>query len=223
MTTNEHETGQWPPEVPPFRPPTPPMRPPAPEPMPSPQPILPTWEEPDSGAFERDVADRLLDERVVMVSGRLDETAANKVASQLMLLGRRNWRTPIRLHLSCSDSELAASLALADVIEMVGAPVHATVHGTLRGPAVAVLCAATERVAHRHALFVLSLPEAAGQGTAVRLASLAEQHGRQVAQLCRRIAEATGRPEEDVSADLDAGRLLSADEAEAYGLVQHTV
>jgi ATP-dependent protease ClpP protease subunit len=44
-----------------------------------------------------------------------------------------------------------------------------------------------------------------------------------VAQLCRRIAEATGRPEEDVGADLDAGRLLSADEAEAYGLVQHSV
>src|SRR5512144_2701793 len=86
--------GTWPPEVPPFRPPGPPTEPPGPQPMPAPRPILPSWEEPDTHAFERDVANRLLDQRVVTVSGRLDEATASHVTSQLILLGRSSPRRP---------------------------------------------------------------------------------------------------------------------------------
>jgi ATP-dependent Clp protease protease subunit len=205
--------GTWPPEVPPFRPPGPPTEPPAPH------PILPSWEEPDPRAFERDLTNRLLDERVVTLSGRLDDATANLVTSQLLLLGRKSEGTPITFHLSCGDSELGASLALADAVELAAAPVHVVAHGTLRGPVVAVLSAAASRAAHRHTLFVLSLPKASGEGTAVQLAGLAEQHVTQVAQLRRRIARLTGRPEDEIGADLEAGRLLSAEEAKAYGLV----
>lgn len=208
----------WPPEVPPFRPPGPPT-----EPMPSPRPILPSWEEPDPGTFERDVANRLLEQRVITVSGRLDDANADQVTRQLLLLGRDDRRRPITMHLSCRDSEIGAALALADAVDLAGAPVHAVVHGTLRGPAVAVLCAAAHRAAHRNAMVVLSLPEGSGEGTASRLASLAEQHAVQVSQLCTRIAQVTGRGEDEVSADLEAGRLLSAEEAKDYGLVEEVV
>ncbi len=127
------------------------------------------------------------------------------------------------MHLSCRESELGAALALADAVDLAGAPVRVVVHGTLRGPAVAVLCAAARRAAHRNALVVLSLPEESGEGTASRLASLAEQHALEVGQLCRRIAQVTGRDEDEVAADLDAGRLLSAEEAKDYGLVEEVV
>ncbi|HSE09211.1 MAG TPA: ATP-dependent Clp protease proteolytic subunit [Nocardioidaceae bacterium] len=232
MATYEHryshplrDTGTWPPEVPPFRPPGPPTEPPGPPgpPGPQPSPILPSWEEPDPRAFEHDVADRLLAQRVVTMSGRLDDATADHVTRQLLLLGRDDPESPISLHLSCSDSELGAALALADAVDLAGAPVHAVVHGTLRGPAVAVLCAATRRAAHRHALVVLSLPEVSGAGTAARLASLAEQHEQQVAQLCGRIAEVTGRPVDSVGSDLETGRLLSAEQAMDYGLVDEIV
>ena len=213
----------WPPEVPPFRPPGPPTEPPGPQPMPPPRPILPSWEEPDPGTFERDVANRLLEQRVITVSGRLDDALADVVTRQLLLLGRDNRRAPITMHLSCRESELGAALALADAVDLAGAPVRAVVHGTLHGPAVAVLCAAAERAAHRNAMVVLSLPEESGGGTASRLASLAEQHELQVGQLCRRIAQVTGRGEDEVAADLEAGRLLSAEEAKDYGLVDEVV
>lgn len=205
---------QWPPEVPPFRPPVTPTPTPAP---PSPGPILPSWEEPSP--LERDLAERLLEQRIVTVSGRLDEALANRATSRLLLLGQSAGEA-ITLHLSCNDSELGPSLALADAVDLVDAPVHTVVHGTLRGPAVAVLCAAAERSAHRHALIVLSVPDTSVEGTAAQLASRAEQHLHQVAQLRDRIAEVTGRPAQEVAADLDAGRVLSAEEAREYGLVQ---
>lgn len=209
---------QWPPEVPPFRPPGPPTEPPAPRPAPEPVPILPSWEEPDPLLAERDLTDRLLEQRVVVVVGKLDEALANHVAAQLLLLDRRG-PEEIELHLSCSQSELEASLALAGAVEMVSAPVNVTVRGTVRGPAVAVLCAGRRRVAHRHALLVLSVPHAAAEGTPDQVVGLAEQHAHQLTQLRRQIAARTGHLDEDIDRDLTSGRMLTATEAVEYGLV----
>jgi ATP-dependent Clp protease protease subunit len=198
----------WPPEVPPLRPPEPP----------APKPILPSWLEPDPFRLDRDVSDRLLEQRVIVLGGRLDDSVANRVTAQLLLLGARDDR-PIELHLACTDADLEPSLALAGAVDLVEAPVHAIVRGTLRGPAVAVLCAAQQRAAHRHTMFILLLPQFSGDGTAAELAALADQHERQVARLRDLIVRATGRARQDVAADLDAGRVLDADEAREYGLV----
>jgi ATP-dependent Clp protease, protease subunit len=207
---------EWPPEIPPLRPPE---RPREPERTPAPPPIIPTWEEPDPPSQGRDLADRLLEQRVILVGGRLDDTAANRAAAQLLLLNRRNSRSPIELHLACAEADLSASLALADAVDLVTAPVNAVVRGTLAGPAVAVLCAADERAAHRHAVIVLSLPPSAGEGTAGQLVVLAEQHERQVARMRQLIATTTGQPESEVGADLNTGRVLSGQEALEYGLL----
>lgn len=202
----------WPPEIPPLRPPGPPAEPTAPK------PILPSWAEPDPSLLDRDVADRLLEQRVIVLGGRLDDFVASRVTAQLLLLGAQD-DSPIELHLACTDADLEPSLALAGAVDLVEAPVHAVVRGTLRGPAVAVFCAAQQRAAHRHAMVILSLPQFSGEGTAGHLAALAEQHERQVARLRDLIVRATGRAAPDVAADLDAGRVLDADEAREYGLV----
>jgi ATP-dependent Clp protease protease subunit len=198
----------WPPEVPPLRPSEPP----------APKPTLPSWVEPDPFRLDRDLADRLLEQRVIVLGGRLDDSVASRVTAQLLLLGAQDGR-PIELHLGCTDADLEPSLALAAAVDLVEAPVHAIVRGTLRGPAVAVLCAAQQRAAHRHTMFILSLPQFSGDGTAAELAALAEQHERQVARLRDLIVRATGRTRQDVAADLEAGRVLEANEAREYGLV----
>jgi ATP-dependent Clp protease protease subunit len=213
--------GQWPPEVPPLHPPVPPTEPvpPGPQPLPTrPSRMLPTWDEPDPRVHERELAERLLEHRIIMVGGSLDETVADRVSAQLLLLGRS--QQPIELHLSCADSELGAALSVADAVDLVAAPVHALVRGLLKGPAVAVLCAARQRLAHRNALFVLSLPSVSGEGTGEALAKKAEQHQRQVEQLRGRLASVTGRDVGELAADIEAGRLLTAEEALAYGLIQ---
>jgi ATP-dependent Clp protease protease subunit len=99
------------------------------------------------------------------------------------------------------------------------APVHAIVRGTLAGPALAVLCAAQQRSAPRHAVLVLSLPRTSAEGTAAELAAQAEQYERQVSRLRALIFATSGLPEEEVAADLRTGRLLSGDEAVRYGLI----
>jgi ATP-dependent Clp protease protease subunit len=211
----ENPTASWPPGRPEIPPPWPPKVPPD---RPAPTPILPSWLEPAPTALDRDVADRLLEQRVIVVGGRLDDALASRVAAQLLLLDSRD-TDPITVHLACADADLEPSLALAGAIDLVESPVHAIVRGTLRGPAIAVLCAAQKRVAHRHTMFILLSPQFSGDGTAAVLATLADQHERQVARLQDLIVRATGRTTQEVAADLDAGRVLDADEAKDYGLV----
>jgi ATP-dependent Clp protease protease subunit len=164
------------------------------------------------------VADRLLDMRIVHLGGALDETLANHGIAQLLLLDRRG-STPIELHLGCRESELDASLALAGAVQAVSAPVHVIVHGSLVGPAVAVLCAGQERGAHSSANIVLSVPDVTAHGTADQLTVHAEHHERQLDRLRDHIVRVTGRSADDVDHDLRAGRVLSADDARAYGLL----
>jgi ATP-dependent Clp protease protease subunit len=185
---------------------------------PAPQPILPSWYEPTSISLERELADRLLAQRTILVDGRLDESLASHVAAQLLLLDARG-NNPVTVHLSSSESELDAALALAGAIDLISSPVHVVARGTVRGPAIAVLAAAAQREAHRHTVFVLSTPKVNADGTADQLAAFADQHERQLARLRELIAHATGRSADEVSNDLDPGRVLSAQEAKDYGLI----
>jgi ATP-dependent Clp protease protease subunit len=221
-SVNVNESASVPPDVPPFHPPwQPPRQPPVPMPSPTPNPVpvMPTWYEPDPAWRGRELEDRLLEKRIVMAGGLLDDALANRVAAQLILIDSRT-RKPIQLHLACSQSELDASLALADAIEMLSAPVHASVRGTLGGSAVAALCAATRRSAHRHSMVVLSQPVAKAEGTASELGVQAEQFQRQLARLHAAVAATSQRDAADVAADFQRGQVLSAEDALSYGLVQ---
>ncbi len=211
-----HPQDSLPPDVPPeIPPPHEPQRPWPPRPTPG-RPIAPHWEEVDLPDL---VAERLLAERIIHLGGHLNTALANRGTALLLLLNRDSEDRPIELHLSCRDSELDAALALAGTVEIVAAPVHAIVHGTLHGPAIAVLCAATERGAHNGAVLVLSLPHATAEGTAGQLAIQAEHHERQVARLRDLVAEATGWDADWVAAELRSGRVLTAEEALHYGLI----
>jgi ATP-dependent Clp protease protease subunit len=68
-------------------------------------------------------------------------------------------------------------------------------------------------------MFILLLPQFSGDGTAAELAALADQHERQVGRLRDLIVRATGRARQEVAADLEAGRVLGAEEAKEYGIV----
>jgi ATP-dependent Clp protease protease subunit len=153
------------------------------------------------------------------VTGDLDAKMAEAASAQLLLLDRTDHTRPIELYLSCAGSDLEASLSLAAAMDLTRARVQAVVTGVLSGPAIAVLCAASERAAHQHATFVLDVPHASARRPATTLATQAEEHQRAVTQIVQRIATASGRVEGLVDDDLRSGRVLDAEEARRYGLV----
>lgn len=164
------------------------------------------------------LAQRLLDQRVVALSGELDDEAANRAVAQLGLLDATG-DAPVSLRLSGVSADLGATLTLVDALDLMGAPVHATCLGTLSGPAVALLAVADRRVVGRHATLHLCEPRSAHGIPGREVEILAAEHGRQLRRLQERIAEACGRPADEIAADMRAGKLLTAGEAQAYGLV----
>ena len=164
------------------------------------------------------LAERLLDQRVVTLSGELDTDAVNRAVAELALLDATG-DDPVRLRLSGVGADLEGALTLVDALDLVGVPVHATSLGTLSGPAVAVLAVADRRVAGAHAMVRLCEPRAPRGVPGHEVEAWAAEHARQLRRLQERLAAACGRSVDEVAADMRAGRLLDAKEARAYGLV----
>ncbi|MGY1681544.1 ClpP family protease [Geodermatophilus sp. SYSU D01176] len=164
------------------------------------------------------LAERLLEQRIVPLSGELDADAVNRAVGELALLDATG-DGPIRLRLSGVGVDLEGALTLVDALDLVGVPVHATSLGTLSGPAVAVLAVAGRRVAGAHAMVRLCEPRAPRGVPGYAVEAWAAEHARQLRRLQERLASACGRPVDQVAADMRVGRLLDAAEARAYGLV----
>jgi ATP-dependent Clp protease protease subunit len=164
------------------------------------------------------LAERLLDQRLVVLSGELDADAVNRAVAELALLDATG-DGPVRLRLSGVVTDLDGALTLVDAVDLVGVPVHATCLGTLTGPAVAVLAVADRRMAGAHATVHLCEPRAPRGVPRHEVEAWAAAHARQLRRLQERMAEACGRPVEEIAADMRAGRLLDVADARAYGLV----
>lgn len=184
-----------------------------PAPLPGPSAAAPPSSWPDA------LAERLHEERLVLLSGHLDDDAAQRAAAEVMLLDAEG-TGPVRVLLSCPDADLGAALVLAETVTLTRVPVEVVARGAVGGPAVAVLAAGGRRVADPHATVWLREPRTSAQGRADELETAAAQHARQVAHLTELLVSATGREGDEVAADLRAGRTLDAEAARAYGLVQ---
>lgn len=201
----------WRPEWPPNEPEEPPRHP-----APPPVPLVPTPTEdaPDAhGLFGA-----LLRRRIVFVTGALDHEVATRASAQVMTLDAEG-DGPIQLHMASPDGDLEAALMLADTVELAAAPVTAVCRGALGGPVLAPFVLAGRRIAHPNATFRLSEPRMSLSGRADEIAGHAAAIGQQLAHLHARVAQATGRQVDEIAADMGRGKVLSAEEAHAYGLV----
>ena len=210
--------GSWP-GVPPHEPPEiPPPWIPSPD-----EPRRPTTYPPVPMVYERvpsgaDLASRLLDRRIVLVGGHLDERRATEAAARIMLLDGSG-DEPIEFVVACPDGDLLAAMALADTVELAGVEVRARCTGSVGGPAILPFAVASHRSAQPHATFVMSEPQFELEGSASEIASRSAQHADVLDTIHRRVAAATGQPVELVAADFAGRRWLTADEAKAYGLI----
>jgi ATP-dependent Clp protease protease subunit len=167
--------------------------------------------------------ERLFDQRIVMLRGPLTAPFATHLAAALLTLDASG-TDPVQLHVASPGGELAAAFAVIDAIDAMTAPVHAVVTAQAGGAVIAVLAAAQQRSAYRHARFRLAEPRAAGvTGTADEVAAAAGQHLRELEEVILRLAEITGQPRSRVEDDLSAGRMLSAIQARDYGLIDTVI
>ena len=162
--------------------------------------------------------DRLLEKRIVMTTGMLDDDAATRLSAQLLTLDAEG-DGPVRLELQNLQAELPAVLTLMGVLDVVRAEVRAFASGETGGPALGVLASCPRRLAYPNASFTLSEPRLRFGGTVTAVTAHEQQAKRMTDSLFYRIAEATGRDAEGIREDARRGRVLTVAEAIGYGLI----
>ncbi len=164
------------------------------------------------------LAERLAERRLLALAGELDRDAANRVVAELALLDASG-DEPVTLRLSGLSADLDSALTVVDALDMMGVEVRATCLGTITGAAVAILAVAHRRTAGAHATVALREPRARHHVGGADLEAQAEHHRRTLRGLQERIAAACHRPVDTVIEDMRAGRLLTAEQARDYGLI----
>jgi ATP-dependent Clp protease, protease subunit len=218
------QPGEFPPPGEPGGPglPGPPGRPGATPPgEPGALPGTRVWMDPHADWQDR-LYDRLLEKRIVMTTGMLDDDAATRLSAQFLTLDAEG-DDPIRLELQNLRSELPAALAVMGVLDVVRVPVHAQAGGEIRGAALGVLASCPRRLAYPNASFVLAEPRLEFDGTVTAVTERQQQAERMLDSLYYRIAEATGREADEVRDDARRGRTLTTAEAIGYGLIHGRV
>jgi len=190
--------------------------------------VLPEFSErTSSGHRTLDPYSKLLEERIVFLGTPIDDISANDVMAQFMHLEYQAPDRDISLYINSPGGSFTAMSAIYDTLQFVSCDVETVCLGQAGSSAAVLLAAGTpgKRSALPGARVVIhqpSFPEPI-QGQASDLAIQAEELARTRVQLEELLALHTGRTVEQVSADIERDRIMDAQQALEYGLVDRIV
>ncbi|MFD6094149.1 ClpP family protease [Oerskovia sp. NPDC060338] len=175
--------------------------------------------------FDDQLSSRLLHQRIVVLGTAVDDAVANRVCAQLLLLSAEDPRADIALYINSPGGSVSAGLAIYDTIQLVPNDVSTLAMGFAASMGQFLLCTGTagKRYSLPHARIMMHQPSAGIGGTAVDIAIQAENLEYTKGLMHRLTAEHTGQTTETVTADSDRDRWFTAEQALAYGMVDHIV
>ncbi|CAN5764557.1 hypothetical protein BH18ACT15_BH18ACT15_12910 [soil metagenome] len=177
------------------------------------------------GELHDDVLSRLLDRRVVFLGASLDEATATLAAAQLLHLQAASPGEAIHLCINTSGGSPTALLMLFDTMESLATEVSTVCVGQASGASALLLAAGTKgkRLAFPHARVILAHMREELGGVIGDLDVHAREVIRQRRLLEELLAAHTKSSVDRVSADMQRTRILTANEAREYGIVDRIV
>jgi len=171
------------------------------------------------------VFERLLGERIVFLGSAVDDDVANRITAQLLLLAAEDSKQDITLYINSPGGSVTAGMAIYDTMQLIEPDVSTWAVGFAASMGQFLLSSGTpgKRYALPHAKIVMHQPSAGIGGTASDIAIQAAQYRLTKQEIAGLTAEQTGQSVEQIEADADRDRWFTADEAKAYGFVDHVV
>jgi len=171
------------------------------------------------------VFERLLGERIVFLGSAVDDDVANRITAQLLLLAAEDSKQDITLYINSPGGSVTAGMAIYDTMQLIEPDVSTWAVGFAASMGQFLLSSGTpgKRYALPHAKIVMHQPSAGIGGTASDIAIQAAQYRLTKQEIAGLTAEQTGQSVEQIEADADRDRWFTAEEAKAYGFVDHVV
>jgi ATP-dependent Clp protease protease subunit len=175
--------------------------------------------------FDSAVFDRLLAQRIIVLGTEVNDEGANRICGQLILLAAEDHEKDISLWINSPGGSVSAGMAVYDTMRFVPNDVSTVVMGMAASMGQFLLSAGTpgKRYALPHSRVMMHQPSGGIGGTASDIAIQAEQFKLTKREMAELTAQQTGQTVEQITKDADRDRWFIADEAKAYGFIDHVV
>ncbi|MBN6070288.1 ATP-dependent Clp endopeptidase proteolytic subunit ClpP [Aggregatibacter actinomycetemcomitans] len=168
-----------------------------------------------------DIYSRLLKDRVIFLSGEVEDNMANLIVAQLLFLESEDPDKDINLYINSPGGSVTAGMAIYDTMQFIKPDVRTLCIGQACSMGAFLLAggAAGKRGALPHARVMIHQPLGGFRGQASDIQIHAQEILKIKSTLNERLAFHTGQPIETIEKDTDRDNFMSAQEAKNYGLI----
>jgi ATP-dependent Clp protease protease subunit len=180
-------------------------------------------EQSNRGERSFDIFSRLLRERIVFVTGAVEDGMASLICAQLLFLESENPKKQISMYINSPGGVVTSGFAIYDTMQFISSPVATLCMGTARSMGAFLLMAGEPglRSALPNSSILVHQPSGGFQGQASDI----ERHAEDVLKTKRRLnelyAKHCGRSYDEVERKLDRDHFMTAEEAKEWGIVDH--
>ena len=174
-----------------------------------------------TGERSYDLYSRLLEDRIIFLSGEINDAVANTVVAQLLYLEGKDPTKDICLYINSPGGSVSAGLAIYDTMNYIKCDVSTICVGLAASMGAFLLASGTKgkRFALPNSEIMIHQPLGGAQGQASDIKIQAEHILRTKAKLNRILSENSGKDLATIERDTDRDNYMSAEEARAYGLI----
>lgn len=178
-------------------------------------------EQTNKGERSYDIYSRLLKDRIVFISGEIDDNTANVVVAQLLFLEAENPDKDINVYINSPGGSITAGMAIFDTMEYIKPDVSTMCIGMAASMGAFLLTAGAKgkRYALPNAEVMIHQPLGGAKGQASDIKIQADRIMKMRQDINKILSEKTGKPYEQIEKDTDRDFFMTAQEAVEYGLI----
>ncbi|WP_425539824.1 ATP-dependent Clp endopeptidase proteolytic subunit ClpP [Microaceticoccus formicicus] len=182
-------------------------------------------EQTNRGERSYDIYSRLLKERIIFLSGPIDDNVANLVVAQLLFLVAEDPTKDINIYINSPGGSVSAGLAIYDTMQYIKCDVSTICIGQAASMGAFLLAAGTKgkRYSLPNADIMIHQPLGGAQGQAEDIKIQAEKILKVRALINKILAEKTGQTLKRIEKDTDRDFYMTAEEAVKYGLIDEVI
>jgi len=182
-------------------------------------------EQTSRGERSFDIYSRLLKERIIFLGTPIDDGVANVVMAQLLHLESEDPDRDISIYINSPGGSFTALTAIYDTMQFVRPEIQTICMGQAASAAAVLLAAGTKgkRLALQHARVLIHQPSGGGEGQSSDIEIQAREILRMRVLLEKMLSDHSGQPIEAIRKDIERDKILTAEEAVAYGLIDEVV
>ena len=177
------------------------------------------------GERSYDIYSRLLRERIIFLGDEVNDTTASLVVAQMLFLESEDPNKDINLYINSPGGSVTAGMAIYDTMNYVKCDVSTICMGLAASTGAFLLSSGAKgkRLALPNSEIMIHQPSGGAKGQATEIQIVAENILKTKKKLNEILAANTGQPVEKITEDTERDNFMSAQEAQAYGLIDRVI